>query len=73
MDPFGISAIADAATALSQGRLHAEMSVRTMKKALDVQEQAAIALIESAGAVTSAQGGSLHSPPGVGAILDIVA
>lgn len=73
MDPFGISSIADAASALSQSRLHSEMSVRTMKKALDVQEQAALSLIDAAAAVTYTSNGGLQTPAASGAGLDIIA
>jgi len=74
MDPFGISPIVDQATALSQGRVQSQMSVRTLKKALDVQGQTAIALIQSAAVVTEAQAASLHSASaaGVGSLLDVV-
>lgn len=72
MDPFGISSIVDGATALSQSRLHSEMQVRTLKKAMDVQEQAALSLIEAA-AVTYSSGGSMQSPARSGASIDVIA
>ena len=73
MDVFGTSALVDGVTALSQSRLHAEMSVRTMKKALEVQEQAALSLIQAASAVTYSATGALQSPAAAGANLDVVA
>jgi len=73
MDPFGISAIADGATALSQTRLRSDMSVRVAKKAMEVQEQAALALIETISAGTYNSGGSLHSPATSGASIDVIA
>jgi len=74
MDPFGIAPIVDQATALSQGKVQSQMSIRTLDKALDVQGQTAIALIQSAAVVTQAPGASLHSasPAGVGDLLDVV-
>lgn len=73
MDPFGISALASTATALSQTRLHSEMSVRTLKKAMDVQEQAALSLIEAASTVTYGRSGGPRTPAASGAGLDITA
>lgn len=74
MDPFGISPIVDQATALSQGRVQSQMSVHTMKKALDVQGNTAIALIQSVAAVTQPQLASLQSasPVGVANLVDVV-
>ena len=74
MDPFGIAPIIDQATALRQGQVRSQMSVSTLDKALDVQGQTAIALIQSAAAVTQAQSASLHgaSPAGVGGLVDVL-
>lgn len=72
MDPFGISSIADSATALSQSRLQSQMQVRTLKKAMEAQEQMAMSLIEAA-AVTYSSGGAMQSPATSGGGIDIVA
>ncbi len=57
-------AIADTATALSSQRLHSEMSIKLLDKALDQQGQMAMSLLQ---ALPGA------SPAGVGEIVDILA
>ncbi|MFH1569532.1 MAG: YjfB family protein [Gemmatimonadota bacterium] len=71
MDPFGISSIVDGAAALGQARMQSEMTVRSLRKALDVQGQVALSLIQAA--VSASAGTRAASPPGVGGLVDLVA
>ena len=71
MDPFGISSIVDGAAALGQARMQSEMTVRSLRKALDVQGQVALSLIQAA--VAASAGAWAASPPGVGGLVDLVA
>lgn len=61
------ASIVDTATALSNQRLHSQMSVRLLDKALDIQGQTAISLIASIPAPSAPSG------PGQGQQVDVVA
>ena len=58
------NAIINQATAMSAVRLQSEMSVRVMKKALGIQEQAALSLIQAVDVQSSAQSRALQSAGG---------
>ena len=72
MDPFGTSSIIDGATALSQMRVSSESSVTMLRKALDLQGQQALGLIQS---IATPQGSTAPSPspPGTGEVIDYIA
>ena len=56
--------IADTASALSAQRLHSEMSIRLLDKALGHQGQMAMSLLQSL---------PQASPPGTGELVDVLA
>ena len=56
--------IADTASALSAQRLHSEMSIALLEKALDQQGQMAMSLLQSL---------PQASPPGTGELVDVLA
>ena len=62
MDPLTAS-IVDTASALSAVRLHSEMSIRTLDKALDAESQMAMSLLEAL---------PVPSPAGKGQLIDVV-
>ena len=63
------SAIINQASAMSTARLKSEMSVRTFKKAMDFQEQAALTLLRTV--QSTAQSQAMQSA-GVGKNVDLV-
>ncbi len=65
------NAIINQASATSAIRLHSEMSVRTLKKAMQVQEQTALSLLQTLDVQSTARSQALQSV-GVGQNVDLV-